>query len=99
VKKKIYITKFVSTSSECDWLRTGWPGFDSQQGQEISLFSTASRLALGLSQPRRQLVLRVLFSGLKRPVREADHALPSNAEVKNGGAVPLLHHKFSWRGF
>jgi hypothetical protein len=28
--------------------------------------------------------------GVKRPGREADHSPPSNAEVKNGGAVPPL---------
>jgi hypothetical protein len=26
--------------------------------------------------------------GIKRRVQEADYSLPSNAEVKNGGAVP-----------
>jgi hypothetical protein len=30
--------------------------------------------------------------GVKQPGREADHSSPSNAKVKNGGAVPLLHH-------
>jgi hypothetical protein len=28
--------------------------------------------------------------GAKRQGREADHSLPSSAEVKNGGAIPLL---------
>jgi hypothetical protein len=26
--------------------------------------------------------------GVKRPGREANHSLPSSAEVKNGGAIP-----------
>jgi hypothetical protein len=41
-----------------------------QQEEEISLFSTLSRLALGPTQ---------------RPVHEADHSPTSSAEVKNGG--------------
>jgi hypothetical protein len=31
-----------------------------------------------------------LSSGVKRPGHEADHSLPSNVEVKNGGAIPPL---------
>jgi hypothetical protein len=34
---------------------------------------------------------------VKRPGREADHSLPSSAEVKNGGATPPLPHMPSWR--
>jgi hypothetical protein len=30
----------------------------------------------------------VLSSGFKRPSREADHSIPSRAEVKNYGAMP-----------
>jgi hypothetical protein len=30
--------------------------------------------------------------------READHSPPSNAEVKNGGAIPPLPNVSSWRG-
>jgi hypothetical protein len=33
------------------WLRTGWPGFDPGQGQRIFLLASASRLALGPTQP------------------------------------------------
>jgi hypothetical protein len=29
----------------------------------------------------------VISQGVKRPVREADHSAPSNAEVKIGGAI------------
>jgi hypothetical protein len=36
------------------------------------------------------------FSGLKRPGREADHLLPSTAQVKNGGARTPLPHVSSW---
>jgi hypothetical protein len=33
---------------------------------------------------------------VKRPVWEAEHSPPSSAEVKNGGAIPLLPHTSSW---
>jgi hypothetical protein len=36
--------------------------------------------------------------GTGGPEREADHSLPSNAEVKNDGVIPLLPHTSSWRG-
>jgi hypothetical protein len=32
------------------------------------------------------------FSGIKRPGREADHSIPSIAEIKNGGAITPLPH-------
>jgi hypothetical protein len=38
------------------------------------------------------------FPGVMRPGREAHHSLPSNAEFKNGGAIPQLPHASSWRG-
>jgi hypothetical protein len=47
------------------------------------LFTTASRTALGPTQPPIQWVPGALFLGVKRPGREADHSLPSSAEVKN----------------
>jgi hypothetical protein len=37
-----------------------------------------------------QWVLGALTTGVQRQVCEADHSHPSNAEVKNGGAVPPL---------
>jgi hypothetical protein len=39
-----------------------------------------------------------LSSGIKRLGREADHSLPSSAEVKNGKAIRPLPHTLSWRG-
>jgi hypothetical protein len=36
------------------------------------------------------------FPGIKRPVHEANHSLPSSSAVKNGGAIPLLPHMSSW---
>jgi hypothetical protein len=54
-------------------------GFNSLQGQDIFLYSTAYRPAVG---PRGSF-LRVKWQG-----HEADHSHPSNVEVKNGGSVP-----------
>jgi hypothetical protein len=58
----------------------GWTievlGFDSRRGLGIFLFTTASRT------PPIQWVPGALFLGVKRPVREADHSLPSGSEVK-----------------
>jgi hypothetical protein len=34
--------------------------------------------------------------GVKCPGREADHSAPSNADVKNVGAIPPLLHTSSW---
>jgi hypothetical protein len=46
------------------------------------LFSTSSRLTLGSTQPRVQVVPVALSKGVKRPGREADHSLPVSATVK-----------------
>jgi hypothetical protein len=56
--------------------------FDSRRGLEIFLFTTASRTALGPTQPPIQGVPGALSLGVKRPGREADHSPPSSAEVK-----------------
>jgi hypothetical protein len=58
-------------------------GFDSRRGLAIFLFTTASRTALGPTQPLIQWVLGALFLGVERLGREADHSPPSGAEVKN----------------
>jgi hypothetical protein len=64
----------------------------------ISLFTTASRPALGPTQSLVQWLPGAVFLGVKRPGCEADHS-PSSAEVKNAWnytSTPrvLLH----WRG-
>jgi hypothetical protein len=51
-------------------------------GLGIFLFITASRTALGPTQPPIQWVPGPLSLGVKRPEREADHSPPSSAEVK-----------------
>jgi hypothetical protein len=52
-------------------------GFDSRQGLGISLFTTASRPALGPAQPPIQWVPGALSLGVKWPGREAIPQLPS----------------------
>jgi hypothetical protein len=78
-----------------DGLRVGLPEFNSQQGQEIFLFSTSSRPAL---VPTKPVVTRDSFPMVKRPGRDADYSPPSSVEVKNGGAIHRLTFPFSWRG-
>jgi hypothetical protein len=63
---------------------------------KIFLFSTASRPALGPTQPSIQYVLGALSPGVKQPGREADHSPPSIAGLKNGGAIPPLLRMSSW---
>jgi hypothetical protein len=74
---------------------TGWMA-SIQQGEEIFLFSIASRPALRPVQPHIQWVPEALSWGINRPGREADHSPPSNAEAKNGGATSPLPHISSW---
>jgi hypothetical protein len=65
----------------------GWTvgilGFDSRRGLGTFLFTTASRTALGPTQPPIQWVRGSLSLGVKRPGCEADHSPPPSAEVKN----------------
>jgi hypothetical protein len=82
-------------------IATGY-GLDGQgsiwQKQEIFLYSTASRLALGLTQPPIQWVPGAFSLGVKQLGHEADHSPPSIAEVKNGGPIPPLPNMSSWHG-
>jgi hypothetical protein len=50
------------------------------------LYVTATRPALGPIQ----WVLGTLSLGVKREGREADHSLPSSAEIKTAPFIPLL---------
>jgi hypothetical protein len=68
--------------------------FESRQRLGIFLFTTASRLDLGPTQPPIQWVLGTLSLGAKRPGREADPSPPSSAEVKNAWSYtssPPIH--------
>jgi hypothetical protein len=69
-----------------DGIRVRRLGFNSWQRH------TASRQALGPIQPLVQWVAGFLSPGAKPPGREADNSPPSNAEVKNGGAIPPISH-------
>jgi hypothetical protein len=72
--------------------------FDSQQGQEISLFSTLSRLALVLIKPPLRGVPEVLSPGVKQPRLEADHSPSSSAGLlKMCGTIPPFPMS-SWLG-
>jgi hypothetical protein len=66
---------------------TGWTigvlGFDSRLGLGILPFTTASRMALGPTQPPTQWVSGALSLEVKRPGPKTDHSPPSSAEVKN----------------
>jgi hypothetical protein len=65
----------------------------------IFLFTTASRTALGPTQPPIQWVPGALSLGVKRQGREADHSPSSGAEVKEWvELLPPLPHTPSWRG-
>jgi hypothetical protein len=56
------------------------------RGQEILLYSTASRL--GPTQPPILLLPALFPMGVKRPGREADKSSPYSTSDKNGGAIP-----------
>jgi hypothetical protein len=76
---------------------TGWTigvlGFDSLRGLGIFLFTTASRTALGPTQPPIQGVRGSLSLGLKRPGREAYHSphlVPSSKNEWNYISTPPI---------
>jgi hypothetical protein len=73
--------------------------FDSRRGLTIFLFITASRTALGPTQPPAQWVAEASSLEVKRPGHESDRSPPSSAEVKEW--VELYLHSpntLSWRG-
>jgi hypothetical protein len=71
------------------------PTWESQVLPRIFLFATASRPALGSTQPPLQWVLG-FTSGVKRPGRQANHLLPSSVEVKNTWNFTSLRHTSAW---
>jgi hypothetical protein len=88
-----YVYEFCSLSIVTR-LRAGQPGFDSRQRLRFIFLLTASRPALGPTQPTIHWVLEVLSPGLKRPGREADHS-PLVLRLRIRGAVhPLRQYVF-----
>jgi hypothetical protein len=72
------------------WAAQLW--FHSHQEQEIFLYSTASRTALGPTHSPVQCVPGAVTPGVKQPGREADRSPLSGDKIKNGGAItPLCH--------
>jgi hypothetical protein len=69
----------------------------SSGGVKNFIFSTASRLAMRPTLPPIQYLLAALSPTLKRPVREADHSPPTNAEVKKTWIYTIIPHAFSRR--
>jgi hypothetical protein len=67
--------------------------FDSQQGQEIFLFSTASRPAMGSIKPPIHLYWCKFPPGVKQPAHETDHSPASSAEIMMCGDIlhSLIH--------
>jgi hypothetical protein len=65
-------------------------------GLGIFPFTTASRTALRPTHPPIQWVPGALSVGVKQPGREADHSLPSSAEIKNAwsytSTLPIRLH-------
>jgi hypothetical protein len=57
-------------------------GLQSLQGLGIFLFTTASRMILGSTQPPIQWVQAALTLGVKRSGGEAKYSPPCSAEVK-----------------
>jgi hypothetical protein len=85
-KKSVFSFVFNGDSSMVQHWATGSTigvlEFDSRRGLGIFLLTTASRTALGPTQPPIQWVQEALSLGVKRPGREADHSPPSSAKVK-----------------
>jgi hypothetical protein len=71
-------------------------GFDSRLELGIFLFTTASRKALGTTQPPIQWVPEALSLGVKRPGCEADHSPPYSAEVKECMELYLHSPKYAF---
>jgi hypothetical protein len=55
--------------------------FNSQQGEDIFVFSKVSRPAVRPTQPSIQWVRVLFFSGVKWLGHDADHSPQSNAEI------------------
>jgi hypothetical protein len=97
-KLKPFPHTLTNEAQYSDELQARQARFDSQQGQEIRVFHTTSRLALGTTQSPIRWVPWDPSPEVKQ-VRETDHLDPYSAETKNGGAIPLLPYTSLWNGF
>jgi hypothetical protein len=96
------LARAVIAQSVQRWAK-GWTigvlEFDSRRALGIFLFTTASRTALGPTQPPIQRVPGALSLGVKRPGCEADQLPPSSAKVKECVELYLYSPNTpSWRG-
>jgi len=67
------------------------------RGKDFFFFTTASRPAMGFTQPPMQWILGVLSLGLKWLWNEDDCSPPSSAEVKNAWSyTSTLQSTLSW---
>jgi hypothetical protein len=79
-------------------LISGWTvevlGLDSRRGLGIFLFTTASRTALGPTEPPIQGIKGALSLGVERPGRETGYSPPPSTEVKE---CVELHSKLMFK--
>jgi hypothetical protein len=79
-------------------LRAGWSGVLFPPGAGNFLITTASRPALGPTQPPIIGVRGALSLKVKRAGRGAGHSPPSSAKVKNAWSYTPLPNTSSWSG-
>jgi len=72
-------------------LRSGWPGLDSRQGQDIFLFAAAYISGLGITQPPIN-VYRGQYGWVVKLVT------PFSVVVKIARSLPPLSYTSSWSG-
>jgi hypothetical protein len=75
-----YYARYLSPHKDGIW--DGSPGFDSRQGKETFLYSTASTQPTQPTQPPIPWVLGALSSGVKRPGSQTHYSPPYSAEVE-----------------
>jgi hypothetical protein len=83
----------ILCSAQSLWLRTGRPGFDSGQGQEVFLLLHSVETGFRAHAASYPVGTRAKAAG-----HEADSSPPSAAKVKNGGAIPPLPDTSFWCG-
>jgi hypothetical protein len=77
--------------------RSGWPGLDSWQEQELSLHHGAT--GCGAHSAFYPVgIARTPSRGVKHPRHEADYRPPCGGDVKNAWSYTSITSAFSWRG-